>query len=491
MWFGHTDVQVEGTRVIVASESQFVANWIESNFTADLQAVAADVIGPGSELQLNIAAFSSRNGTTTSNGNSANNGRHVNSVNGVNGLAPSADHTGTLAPARSPMRHPGAKATLRRLDDFVVGASNKLAYSAACRIADDADTNRISPLFIHGDCGVGKTHLLQGVCQRYIERTGRSQHVRYVTGEQFTNEYITAIRANTIDDFRKKIRKLDLLAIDDVHFLSNKVRTQTEFLYTLDAIDLSGSRVVLASDNHPHHIRRFNQALVSRFLSGMVVQVNRPDRTMRVELVNRLAAQRGLRVNGAAVDLIADECLGSVRELEGAITKLAAYKALLDSNGHANGHFSNGNGNGIANNGAALNGTHLTDEIGIVLAEQVFREQAWQSSATIRMGAVIDAVCTRLGVNKADVLGSGRHRRVVLARGLVAYLGRELTTHSFPEIAHSLGRNNHSTIHTADQRLRRQMEANELADLGGNETPMSLKELANQIRRMVLDCRAA
>jgi chromosomal replication initiator protein len=238
-----------------------------------------------------------------------------------------------------------------------------------------------------------------------------------VTGEQFTNEYITAIRTNAIDAFRQKIRKLDLLAIDDVHFLSNKVRTQTEFLYTLDAIDLSGARVVLASDNHPHHIKRFDRALVSRFLSGMVVKIDRPDRSTRIELIRRLAATRGLRLNEAAVDAIAGNCVGSVREIEGAITKLAAYKALM--NGHANGQNGNGRSNG-----------HSDDhgEIGLLLVEQLFKEQTWHGAngaRVIRMAAVIDAVCQRLGVGKSDLMGSGRHRRVVLARALVAYLGRE------------------------------------------------------------------
>jgi chromosomal replication initiator protein len=106
----------------------------------------------------------------------------------------------------------------------------------------------------------GQDDLLQGICRRWTERTGRPASVRYVTGEQFTNEFIAAVRTNTLDAFRARMRKLDLLAIDDVHFLSNKVRTQSEFLYTLDAIGLGGARIVMASDDHPRHIKRFNQA---------------------------------------------------------------------------------------------------------------------------------------------------------------------------------------------------------------------------------------
>lgn len=492
MWFAHATLRLEESRVQVISDSAFVARWIESHFADELRSIAREVVGPDADVEIK-----SEPSTPTTNGIA------IASVEGAS--------TQDAAPPARPSTRPGTKsAPLRRLGDFVVGPTNRLAYSAARRLAEESDP-RMSPLFIHGECGVGKTHLLQGICQRYIEITGRTPHVRYVTGEQFTNDYITAIRTNTIDAFRTKIRKLDLLAIDDVHFLSNKTRTQTEFLYTLDAIDLSGARVVLASDNHPHHIKRFSQSLVSRFLSGMVVKIDPPDRATRIALIERLACLRGLRINHSAIELIADNCLGSVRELEGAITKLAAYRAVLHTTGNGHGHGNNGfhNGNGAhhnhdnttaASNGngslngnghahAGANGHPGSDEIGVVLAEQLFREQAWSPNQVVRVGNIIETVCHRLGVSKADVVGSGRHRRVVLARGLIAYLARELTTYSFPEIAQALGRSNHSTIHTADQRLRKQLADGEPFDFGAAEPSLNLKELTDQLRRALLQRR--
>ncbi len=136
----------------------------------------------------------------------------------------------------------------------MVGTSNRLAYSASRRLTEDPDAATISPLFIHGDCGVGKTHLLQGICRRYAEGSGHWRAVRFGTGEKFTDEYLAAIRTPTMDAFRKRCRTRELLAIDYVHFLSNKVATQSEFLHTLDAIDLTGARVALASDEHPRQI---------------------------------------------------------------------------------------------------------------------------------------------------------------------------------------------------------------------------------------------
>lgn len=469
MWFAHAAMAVHGKRLEISTDNQFVANWIGSKFAGELRTVAREALGRDVELEVQLRPGSG-------------DGRTPEAYDAVQPVPPedakdtqtAAEPIPTARPARRPARESlnHSVATLRRLEDFVVGPSNRLAYSSAVRLAEDGMGNAagstgvaaspdnghsMSPLFIHGECGVGKSHLLQGICRRATEQGRGRCRVRYVTGEQFTNEFITAIRNNSIDEFRRRVRKLDLLAIDDVHFLANKHKTQTEFLYTLEAIDLSGARVVMASDNHPHHIRRFNQALVSRFMSGMVVKVERPDRMTRIALVRRLAQSRGLALSEAAVELIAGHCVGSVRELEGAITKLDAYRMVV--------------------NGEAVGG-----EIGVMLAEKVFRDQAQQPRHIVRLASIVEAVCRRLAVSKADMLGSSRHRRVVLARGVAAYLARELTTHSFPEIAADLGRINHSTIHTADQRLRKQLEANEDLDLGGS-TRIRLSELVEEIRR--------
>ncbi|MDY7110640.1 MAG: DnaA/Hda family protein, partial [Planctomycetota bacterium] len=351
--------------------------------------------------------------------------------------------------------------------EFVVGPPNRLAFAAACRLADEPEAPGMSPLFIHGECGLGTTHLLQGICQRYLARAGRAVSVRYVTGEQFTNEYIASIRNSTVDEFRRRIRKLDLLAIDDVHFLANKMRTQSEFLYTLDAIDLTGSRVVLASDEHPRLIKKFSQALISRFLSGMVVQVGRPDRQTRIAIIRRLAEARNLPMQESAVEAVASRCVGSVRELEGAVTKLAALRSVACE---------------LAPDGTA---PEAAGKVGLVLVEQLFNDHGWHPPTPVRIGAVIDVICRRLGISRSDLMGSSRHRRIVLGRALVAFLGREMTSHSYPEIARALGRSYHSTIHTAEQRLRRQMEAGETVEPADNESNLAVRELVDQLRHEI------
>jgi len=451
MWFGHAVMRIEGTRLIMETPSPFAAQWIDAHFALDLKTVAMETFGinatvlvmaTSSKPEMNVGATCERSPSLTISAPAGSEGDAV----------PSSQASG---PGRR--QRPGSRRafTFRRLDTFVVGLSNRLAYAAACRLADEFDPECASPLFIHGECGVGKTHLLQGLCARFIEAHGRPALVKYVTGEQFTNEYIAAVRANTLEPFRQRIRRLDLLAIDDVHFLSNKTRTQKELLHTLDAIALNGARVAFVSDNHPQQLESFDKGLISRLLSGLVVKVDRPDRDMRLELIRRLAAQRGLRLTPTALEATADRCIGSVRELEGGLTRLAAFHELLGKD---------------------------EPEIGLALAEQAFKDGAARPTRTVRLATVLQVVCQRMSVTKSEIMGSGRHQRVVLARSLVVYLARELTTHSFPEIAQMLGRVNHSTVHTADQRLRQQLVTNKPCILA-DESPVSLRELAEQLRR--------
>lgn len=451
MWFDRTaKLEVNAQRVEVATSSQFVADWIASHFSDDLSGVASEALGRPARVHIRVdpdlfAQDSARrepqcNGSQTREGSDR-----------VRRLTP--DGNSTTKPDRNSRR--------RRLDDFVIGQSNKLAFCASTRLAESQSTAEVSPLFLHGDCGVGKTHLLQGVCQRFAERRNRSA-VRYVTAEQFTNEFIASVRNGHIEQFRRRTRGLDLLAIDDVHFLSNKVATQNEFLYTLDSIDLSGARVVMASDEHPRQMQ-FSAALISRFVAGMVVQIHRPDRQTRIELGRRLASTRGLRLTDAASEILASHCFSSVRELEGAINKLAALRSLSDR-------------------------PVADGEVGALLVQQLFNDGAWRPKMPIKLRTVVEVVCDRLGVNRADLMGSGRHRRVVLARGLVAYLGRMLTTLSYPEIAHAMGRRHHSTVHTAAKRVTGQLDGHKTIDLStiGLGAGVSLAELVDQLRHLIV-----
>jgi len=440
MWFDRsTAFVVEDGRLKVEADSRFVADWIERHFREAIQLAARAELGEDAEVQLDVR---SRPGTEQ----------------------PKSDpSTPPPPPDRTKARGRRTRSTGRgrreagpRLDGFEIGDSNRLAYDAACRLGDDLEGST-SVLFVHGDCGIGKTHLLRGICEKR-KRHDRRAKVRYLTGEQFTNEYIHAVRNSELDSFRKTLRRLDLLAIDDVHFLSNKNATQSEFLHTIDAIVMSGGAVAVVSDDHPRTINRFSGPLVSRFLSGMVVQVDRPDRELRVRLARRLAMERGIRLGDGATETLASRCVGSVRELIGGLTRVDAL-ARLDA----------GVGDQV--------------EIGSITIQRALGDESTSTGGKpIRLSRIIEVVCDEVGVDRDELLSSGRHRRVVLARGLCAYLARELTNACFPEIAAALGRTTHSTVHTADRRIRRQLESDESVP-GPAEQSVRLRDLVDEVRQ--------
>ena len=483
MWFDHTTkIEITGTRIDVAAQSQFVADWIRRHFGEDLEAVARETLGTSASVGLHVApevfrrdGIDGQQGDTTPDSTSP-----LEPANGTQGdadargprsrssvHAPSQEDVQRYGP-RSRRRSNDRRQMLRQLPSFVIGGSNRLAYQASLSMAEEHEAAP-KMLFLHGECGIGKTHLLQGVIEQRIRASKNaisSRRVRYVTGEEFTNEYIAAVRGGKIDGFRNRIRQLDLLAIDDIHFLSNKTATQNEFLHTLDAINLSGASIVLASDEHPRQIGRFSASLTSRFLAGMVVRIGRPDIQMREELVRRLAEERDLQLTEAAARLLAGRFSGSVRELNGALMKLAALRRLDGARGGA---------------------------VGAIMVEQMFEGESAPGPRTpVRLGEIIDSICQRLGIEPDELLGRGRHRRVVLARSLVVHLARSLTTLSFPEIARGLGRENHSTVHTAARRIEADLAADEAAMGDKDYTPrplplpddaeITLRELVEQLK---------
>ncbi|MCC7389576.1 MAG: ATP-binding protein [Phycisphaerales bacterium] len=367
----------------------------------------------------------------------------------------------------------GTAAVLRhRLREFLVGEPNRLAHSAATRIAEGLDDAAFSPLCVHGPSGVGKTHLLQGVAGRFLERRPTAR-ARYVTAETFTNEYIHAIRSNATDTLRRNLRRLDLLCLDDVHFLGGKESTQTELLHTLDAIAAGGARVVLASDEHPRQIAALNSHLVSRFLSGAVVRIGEPDEALRRALVRELAGRRGLILTEeglAALTARAGETPGcSVRELEGLLNQVEAVRRLTPD---------------LCGGAGPMDGPAVRRALG--LSEGVASSRAARRRP-VRFDTILREVCQMLRVEAADLFGRGRHRRVVVARAVAVRLSRELTTLSYPEIAKALHRPNHSTVITADQRIGRQMEQGESVGCGPDLSDLTMSDLVARARGRVLE----
>ncbi len=473
-YFGvQTVMRVDGTRLDVTVPSRFLAELIDRRFGQVLRTAVREVLAPGAdgegpkESTLNFRVSSSAFGRAAP--------------------APGAPTSPSARVPPPPARRatsliqpsPGRSAGGERfsLDAFIVGTSNRLAHAGALRVADEEGPAGLQRLFLQGVCGVGKTHLLRGIAARFKCRRPHAR-VRYATGEEFTNEFVAALRANALDAFRRSYRKVDLLCLDDAHFLSGKDKTQTELLHTFDAIDIEGARIVIASDEHPRDIRELSEQLASRFLAAGVVRIDAPEPELRVRIAAAAAARRGLRFDEAALRLLAERAGGregsrpSVRDLEGALTQVEALVRTTAVPGQPMSP-------GPITVGTVRRALRLDD-----------RDAPARSSRPVPFTLIISEVCRELGVAPEDFAGRGRHKRVVLARSLCAFLGRSLTALSYPEMARQMSRPTHSTLIMAFARVRDRLDDGKdpglREELGPEGETLTLRDLCERLRGVIV-----
>ncbi len=308
-----------------------------------------------------------------------------------------------------------------RMKDFVVGSNNRLAYSMAMEIIE-RPLAEATPLVIYSGCGLGKTHLLNGIANALADEKPDIRWM-YVSGESFTNEFILALRERKLDAFRHRFRELDVLLLDDMQFIANKKATQEEFLHTFNAINGNAKRVVLASDAHPKMMSDLSESLSSRLVAGMVVRIDRPDRATRCEILRRRAAVTQHNVPDQVLEYIADKIHANVRELEGCLVKLLGFAALMKS------------------------------PITLDLARQALDDHLTQTSKLLTIGDIEQHVATFFGLTPADLHTTRKSRTVALARNIAMHLARKHTQYSFPEIARYMGNKNHTTVLLACRRI--------------------------------------
>ncbi|MCH7596651.1 MAG: chromosomal replication initiator protein DnaA, partial [Planctomycetes bacterium] len=328
-----------------------------------------------------------------------------------------------------------------KLSDFIAGPSNRLAYAAAVSVIENP-ASQYNPLFIHGGCGLGKTHLLQAICNGLREHHPDLRW-RYVSGEEFTNDFVYAVKAREMSSFHSRYRNLDALIIDDVHFLANKRATQEGFLNTFKSIDAAGKQIVLASDAHPKMIGHFSESLVSRFVSGMVVRIESPDLQVRTDVLRQRAQRLRAEVSDAVIQHIAENFRANIRELEGALLKVVAQ--------------------------AHVSGEPIT----LGLAEHAIRDLVRQTAPVVLLSDIESVVSIYFGLTPADLHTSRKSRTIALARGIAMYLARRHTDMSFPEIGRFMGNKNHSTVILACRRISKMLQENGAAQW---MTPEGLKE---------------
>ncbi len=399
----------------ISAPNHFVGEWIERHFAEVIGAAAREVTGREFTLSFAIDPELAKGlGKKQPD-------RQVDFVaNNPERLARRQKRSDSL---------PAAQNLKGRLEDFVVGESNRLAYAAA-RHTIDKPGNEYNPFFIHGGCGLGKTHLLQAICNGMSERHPTLRW-RYVTGEEFMNDYVYSIKARETDAFHSRYRNLDALIIDDVHFLANKRATQEEFLHTVKAIDAASKQIVLASDAHPKMIGHFSDSLVSRFLSGMVVRIESLDLEVRAGVLRQRAKRLKVDISEPVIIYIAENFRANIRELEGALLKVVAQAQLV--------------------------GRPIT----LSLAERAIRDLVRQTAPVVMLSDIESVVAILFGLTPADLHTSRKSRTIALARGIAMYLARKHTDMSFPEIGRFMGNKNHSTVILACRRISKVLQANE------------------------------
>jgi chromosomal replication initiator protein len=332
--------------------------------------------------------------------------------------------------AGPPAAAPGApRPTQARLnpkytfETFVIGSSNRFAHAAAVAVAE-APAKAYNPLFVYGDSGLGKTHLLHAI-GHYAQSLYHGVKVRYVSSEEFTNDFINMIRDGKQDGFRRRYRDVDVLLVDDIQFLENKEGTQEEFFHTFNTLHNASKQIVISSDRAPKRLVTLEDRLRSRFEWGLITDVQPPELETRIAILRKKAVTEGLNAPPEALEYIASRISTNIRELEGALIRVTAF--------------------------ASLN----RQSVDLQLAEIVLKDLIPEAQGPeITAATIMGQTASYFGLSIDDLCGTSRSRVLVTARQIAMYLCRELTDLSLPKIGQQFGGRDHTTVMHADRKIR-------------------------------------
>ncbi|WP_439117411.1 chromosomal replication initiator protein DnaA [Nocardioides abyssi] len=307
-------------------------------------------------------------------------------------------------------------------ETFVIGSSNRFPHAAAVAVAE-APGKAYNPLLVYGDSGLGKTHLLHAI-GHYVRSLYTGAKVRYVSSEEFTNEFINAIRDDRQDRFKRRYRDVDVLLIDDIQFLEGKTQTQEEFFHTFNTLHNANKQIVLTSDRAPKRLEALEDRLRNRFEWGLITDVQPPDLETRIAILRKKAAMDRLTAPPDVLEFIASKIQTNIRELEGALIRVTAF--------------------------ANLN----RQEVDMTLAEIVLKDLIPEGGEPeITAGLIIAQTAAYFGLSIDELTGPSRGRHLVMARQIAMYLCRELTDLSLPKIGAQFGNRDHTTVMYADRKI--------------------------------------
>jgi chromosomal replication initiator protein len=418
---------VEDT-ALLAAPNDFAKEYLETRLRPLIAAVLSDELG----RDIRVAVTVQHPDEQTETGDGTEPATDPYAVTDDDRGWPSAKESSTAPGLYTPGRMPATSDRDARLnpkytfDTFVIGSSNRFTHAAAVAVAE-APAKAYNPLFVYGDSGLGKTHLLHAI-GHYAQRLLPGLRTRYVSSEEFTNDFINSVRDDKMQAFQARYRSVDLLLIDDIQFLERAERTQEEFFHTFNTLHNANKQIVISSDKAPRQLSSLEDRLRTRFEWGLISDVQAPDLETRIAILRKKAAQEGMNPPPEVLEFIASKIQSNIRELEGALIRVTAF--------------------------ASLN----RQPVDMTLTETVLKDLVGESDRPEISAATIMAVTAEyFAISIDDLTGSSRSRVLVSARQMAMYLCRELTELSLPKIGEKFGNRDHTTVMHADRKIRTQM----------------------------------
>ncbi|ALC04494.1 Chromosomal replication initiator protein DnaA [Corynebacterium deserti GIMN1.010] len=336
---------------------------------------------------------------------------------------------GQRIPRETPAHNPNREVSLNpkyTFESFVIGPFNRFANAAAVAVAE-SPAKAFNPLFISGGSGLGKTHLLHAV-GNYAQELQPGLRIKYVSSEEFTNDYINSVRDDRQETFKRRYRNLDILMVDDIQFLAGKEGTQEEFFHTFNALHQADKQIILSSDRPPKQLTTLEDRLRTRFEGGLITDIQPPDLETRIAILMKKAQTDGTQVDREVLELIASRFESSIRELEGALIRVSAYSSLINQ--------------------------PIDKEMAIVALRDILPEP---EDMEITAPVIMEVTAEYFEISVDTLRGAGKTRAVAHARQLAMYLCRELTDMSLPRIGDVFGGKDHTTVMYADRKIRQEM----------------------------------
>jgi len=416
MWFKPLSFgEDSGETIKILAPNDFVSIWLQDNYLEVIRAEITEVFGAPREVVISVAEekVEPKN--------------RIKTPDRPKSATPTHRVDRAAIPEKAPASQPSGINPKNTFTNFVVGSGNQLAHAASIAVAN-SPARAYNPLFIYGETGLGKTHLMHAIAHQMLSAKPNAK-IAYISTEKFTNKFITAIQENKLTAFRRRFRKADILLIDDIHFLSGRERIQEEFFHTFNELFENQKQIVLTSDRPASEIARLESRLVSRFQWGLVADIQCPDLDTRLAILSKKAKAMKVDIPADVMEFLAERVSRNVRRMEGALTRVAGYAALIRD--------------------------PLSVEVVERLLSDVLQEELF-NQVTIEKIQKKTAEYYHLRV--ADLLSRRRPAKIVVPRQVSMYLSRQLTDHSLVQIGDAFGGRDHGTVINAIRAVENLME---------------------------------